>query len=83
MKPQIEESWLNVLSTEFEQPYFANLKAFLLEEKRQYLVYPPGSLIFSAFAHTPFFNVKVVILGQDPYHGRVRLTGFVFLFPTG
>jgi uracil-DNA glycosylase len=69
MSPQIEESWLKVLASEFQQPYFAGLKTFLLEEKRQFVVYPPGSLIFNAFAHTPFDKVKVVILGQDPYHG--------------
>jgi len=83
MKPQIEESWLKVLSAEFEQPYFANLKAFLLEEKRQHVVYPPGSLIFNAFARTPFFNVKVVILGQDPYHGKGQAHGLCFSVPDG
>jgi len=82
-KPQIEESWLKVLSTEFEQPYFANLKAFLLEEKRKYVVYPPGSLIFNAFEHTPFYKVKVVILGQDPYHGEKQAHGLCFSVPDG
>ena len=83
MKPQIEESWLKVLAAEFEQPYFAQLKAFLVEEKRQYTVYPPGSLIFSAFAHTPFEKVKVVILGQDPYHGKGQAHGLCFSVPDG
>jgi uracil-DNA glycosylase len=82
-KPQIEESWLNVLATEFEQPYFANLKTFLVEEKQRYAVYPPGSLIFNAFAHTPFDNVKVVILGQDPYHGKGQAHGLCFSVPDG
>jgi uracil-DNA glycosylase len=81
--PQIEESWLKVLATEFEQPYFAGLKTFLLEEKRQYIVYPPGSLIFNAFAHTPFGKVKVVILGQDPYHGKGQAHGLCFSVPDG
>ena len=81
--PQIEESWLNVLASEFEQPYFAQLKAFLIEEKRQYTVYPPGALIFNAFARTPFFNVKVVILGQDPYHGKGQAHGLCFSVPDG
>ena len=81
MKPQIEESWLKVLAAEFEQPYFAQLKAFLVEEKRQYAVYPPGSLIFNAFAHTPFDKVKVVILGQDPYHGAGQAHGLCFSVP--
>ena len=82
-KPQIEESWLKVLAAEFDQPYFAQLKAFLLEEKRQYTVYPPGSLIFNAFAHTPFDRVKVVILGQDPYHGVGQAHGLCFSVPDG
>jgi len=83
MKPQIEESWLNVLASEFEQPYFSQLKTFLLEEKQQYVVYPPGSLIFNAFAHTPFEKVKVVILGQDPYHGKGQAHGLCFSVPDG
>jgi len=83
MKPQIEESWLNVLASEFEQPYFAGLKTFLLEEKSRYLVYPPGSLIFNAFAHTSFDKVKVVILGQDPYHGQGQAHGLCFSVPDG
>ena len=83
MKPQIEESWYQVLADEFEQPYFADLKAFLIEEKRQYVVYPPGSLIFNAFAHTPFDKVKVVILGQDPYHGKGQAHGLCFSVPDG
>jgi len=81
--PQIEESWLKVLAAEFEQPYFADLKAFLLEEKRQFVVYPPGSLIFNAFAHTPFKKVKAVILGQDPYHGKGQAHGLCFSVPDG
>ena len=83
MNPQIEESWLRVLISEFEQPYFASLKTFLVEEKRQYAVYPPGSLIFNAFAHTPFDQVKVVILGQDPYHGKGQAHGLSFSVPNG
>jgi len=81
--PKIEESWLKVLASEFEQPYFAELKAFLLEEKRHYVVYPRGSLIFNAFAHTPFYSVKVVILGQDPYHGEGQAHGLCFSVPDG
>jgi len=81
--PRIEESWLKVLASEFEQPYFAELKTFLLEEKRRYVVYPPGSLIFNAFAHTPYYNVKVVILGQDPYHGEGQAHGLCFSVPDG
>lgn len=82
-KPQIEESWLEVLADEFDQAYFADLKSFLIEEKRQYVVYPAGSLIFNAFAHTPFQQVKVVILGQDPYHGKGQAHGLSFSVPDG
>jgi len=81
--PKIEESWLKVLAAEFEQPYFAELKAFLIEEKQKYVVYPPGSLIFNAFARTPFDKVKVVILGQDPYHGKGQAHGLCFSVPAG
>jgi len=81
--PQIEASWLKMLSAEFEQPYFAGLKAFLMEEKQRYAVYPPGSLIFNAFAHTPFDKVKAVILGQDPYHGTGQAHGLCFSVPDG
>ena len=83
LNPKIEESWLKVLASEFEQPYFAKLKAFLLEEKRRYVVYPPGSQIFNAFARTPFNKVKVVILGQDPYHGEGQAHGLCFSVPDG
>jgi uracil-DNA glycosylase len=83
IQAQIEASWLAVLGKEFEQAYFAGLKSFLVEEKRQYTVYPPGSLIFNAFAHTPFQQVKVVILGQDPYHGKGQAHGLSFSVPEG
>jgi len=83
MNPQLEESWLKVLSCEFEKPYLATLKTFLTEEKLKYAVYPPGSLIFNAFAKTPFYNVKVVILGQDPYHGKGQAHGLCFSVPNG
>lgn len=78
VKPEIEESWKEVLQTEFEAPYFAELKAFLLEEKKKYRVFPPGPMIFSAFNHTPFENVRVVLLGQDPYHGPGQAHGLCF-----
>ncbi|MDR2038354.1 MAG: uracil-DNA glycosylase [Bacteroidales bacterium] len=81
--PQIEESWLATLAGEFEQPYFFDLKSFLVEEKRQFAVYPPGPLIFNAFSHTPFQQVKVVILGQDPYHGKGQAHGLSFSVPDG
>ena len=68
INPNIEESWKLVLQQEFEAEYFKALSEFLRDEKKNYTIYPPGSQIFSAFNHTPFNRVKVVILGQDPYH---------------
>ena len=82
-KPAIEASWYRVLQPEFESAYFANLKSFLVDEKRKYVVYPPGSLIFNAFNLTPFDKVKVVILGQDPYHGPRQAHGLSFSVPDG
>ena len=82
-KPNIDESWYQVLRPQFEAPYFADLKSFLVSEKRQYAVYPPGPLIFNAFNLTPFNKVKVVILGQDPYHGPGQAHGLSFSVPDG
>ena len=82
-EPKIEPEWLEVLRSEFEKPYFNELKSFLLEEKRLYRVYPPGSRIFAAFDYTPFSKVKVVILGQDPYHGDGQAHGLCFSVPDG
>ena len=82
-EPKIEKEWLEVLRSEFEKPYFAELKAFLTEEKKQYRVYPPGSRIFAAFDYTPFSKVKVVILGQDPYHGDGQAHGLCLSVPDG
>lgn len=81
VRPVIEESWKEVLGKEFEQPYFQALKAFLVEEKRVGPVYPPGKNIFEAFNRTPFNKVKVVILGQDPYHGPGQAHGLCFSVP--
>lgn len=76
---QIEESWKQVLSGEFEKPYFAELRQFLQAEKTAgKTIYPPGSLIFNAFNSTPFDKVRVVILGQDPYHGAGQAHGLCF-----
>ncbi len=83
LNPNIEESWKSVLADEFSAPYFQKLKSFLLEEKGKYRIYPPGSQIFSAFNHTPFNKVKVVILGQDPYHGPGQAHGLCFSVPRG
>lgn len=83
VKPVIEQTWYEVLEPEFNAPYFAELKTFLLNDKKQYLVFPPGSLIFNAFNLTPFDKVKAVILGQDPYHGFGQAHGLSFSVPEG
>jgi len=82
-EPRIEQEWLEVLRPEFGKPYFNELKSFLLEEKKLYRVYPPGNRIFAAFDNTPFSKVKVVILGQDPYHGDGQAHGLCFSVPDG
>ena len=79
----IEESWFEALLDEFNADYFVHLKQFLKEEKHVYQVYPPGSQIFSAFNFTPLTAVKVVIIGQDPYHGRGQAHGLCFSVPDG
>ncbi|HTL80373.1 MAG TPA: uracil-DNA glycosylase [Bacteroidia bacterium] len=81
--PQIDETWREALNEEFRKPYFIALKEFLTEEKKQNVVYPPGPLIFSAFNKTPFDQVKVVIIGQDPYHGPGQANGLCFSVSTG
>jgi uracil-DNA glycosylase len=82
-EPKIEPEWLEVLQPEFAKPYFKELKSFLVAEKELYRVYPPGSRIFAAFEFTPFSQVKVVILGQDPYHGDRQAHGLCFSVPDG
>ena len=81
--PLIHESWKDQLIEEFNLPYFQNLKEFLVKEKTEHVVYPPGNKIFSAFDHTPWDEVKVVILGQDPYHGHGQAHGLCFSVPPG
>ncbi|DAB37111.1 MAG TPA: uracil-DNA glycosylase [Sulfurospirillum cavolei] len=81
--PKIEASWKKVLLDEFQKPYFETLKAFLLEEKKHFTIYPSGQNIFAAFDHTPFDKVKVVILGQDPYHGTGQAHGLSFSVQEG
>ena len=83
MAVKIDPSWYAVLQPQFEAPYFAELKAFLVAERQQYTCYPPGSLIFNAFDSTPFDKVKVVILGQDPYHEPGQAMGLCFSVPQG
>jgi uracil-DNA glycosylase len=84
VNPVIEASWRKELDDAFRADSFIALKEFLVEEKRSgAVVYPPGPLIFSAFNHTPFEKVKVVILGQDPYHGAGQAQGLSFSVPHG
>ena len=74
----MEESWKQQLSFQFEQPYFQQLVQFVRAEYAAGVCYPPGSLIFNAFGQTPFNEVKVVILGQDPYHDEGQAHGLCF-----
>lgn len=84
MDVQIEASWKEVLKAEFSKPYFQQLVTFLKTERLQgKTIYPPGPLIFNAFAQTPFDKVKVVLLGQDPYHGPGQAHGLCFSVPDG
>jgi len=81
--PNIEEGWKKILWEEFQSPYFSQLKEFLVQESASRKIYPPGKLIFNAFQHTPFSQVKAVILGQDPYHGAGQAHGLCFSVPQG
>lgn len=83
MAVKIDSTWYEVLREQFEAPYFAQLKEFLVAERQQHTCYPPGSLIFNAFDSTPFDKVKVVILGQDPYHEPGQAMGLCFSVPNG
>lgn len=76
---KLDPEWLQLLQPEFDAPYMQQLRAFLADEKaRGKTIYPPGSLWFNALNHTPFSRVKVVILGQDPYHGPHQAHGLCF-----
>lgn len=83
MQVKIEPSWAEKLAGEFEKPYFSDLVNFVKSEYAKGTVYPPGSLIFNAFNKCPFDKVKVVILGQDPYHGPGQAHGLCFSVPDG
>ena len=81
---RIEESWKAALNKDFEQPYFQEIASFIKKEKQDgKIIYPPGSLIFNAFDTTPFDAVKVIILGQDPYHNPNEAMGLSFSVPKG
>ena len=84
MDVKIDESWKTVLKGEFSKPYFLEAVTFLKTEKALgKTIYPPGSLIFNAFNSTPFDRVKVVLLGQDPYHGAGQAHGLSFSVQQG
>jgi uracil-DNA glycosylase len=84
MDVKIEASWKSALKGEFSQPYFEQAALHVKTEKAQgKTIYPPGSMIFNAFNHTPFDQVKVVILGQDPYHGAGQAHGLCFSVQPG
>lgn len=81
MDVRIDESWKRVLAPEFDKPYFATLTNFVRDAYRTRIVYPPAKKIFAAFDRTPFDRVKVVILGQDPYHEPGQAQGLCFYVP--
>ena len=83
MQVNIEPSWADKLKDEFEKPYFVKLVNFVKSEYVHYKVFPPGKLIFNAFDHCPFNEVKLVVLGQDPYHGTGQAHGLCFSVPDG
>lgn len=84
MDVKIEPSWKSALQDEFNKPYFAEVVSYVKSEiAGGHTVYPPGKLIFNAFDRTPFDKVKVVILGQDPYHGYGQAHGLCFSVPQG
>ena len=80
---KIEPSWKELLQDEFEKPYFSELIQFVKNEYKTTKIYPPGKLIFNAFDHCPAEQTKVVILGQDPYHGPGQAHGLCFSVPEG
>ena len=83
MNVSIDKSWQKVLQDEFDKDYFKELVQFVKQEYQKTTCYPPGNLIFNAFDHCPFDATKVVILGQDPYHGKGQAHGLCFSVPEG
>lgn len=83
MEVRISPTWKEQLQQEFDKPYFQNLIAFVKSEYEKHIVFPPGKLIFNAFDLCPFPEVKVVIIGQDPYHGPGQAHGLCFSVPDG
>lgn len=84
MNVTIEESWKKILKEEFEKDYFKQIVTFIKTEKAAgKIIYPPGSLLFNSFEKTPFDKIKVVLLGQDPYHNKGQAHGLSFSVPDG
>ena len=81
--PKIEESWKEILETEFSAEYFQQLTRFVEEERSTHMVYPPDAKVFEALNLTPFKDVKIVIIGQDPYHGPGQAHGLCFSVQEG
>ena len=84
MSIQFENSWQEILKEELDKKYMINLHSFLqIRRKEGHTIFPPNNLIFNAFNHTPFDQVKVVIIGQDPYHGQKQAHGLAFSVQKG
>ena len=84
MSIQFENSWQEILQEELDKNYMINLQSFLhIREKEGHTIFPPNNLIFKAFNHTPFDQVRVVIIGQDPYHGENQAHGLAFSVQKG
>ena len=83
MQVRLEKSWQNQLAAQFDAPYFKTLTNFVRQEYQEFRCYPPGKDIFNALDSTPFERVRVVILGQDPYHGEGQAHGLSFSVPDG
>lgn len=83
MQVRLEKSWQNQLAAQFDAPYFKTLTDFVRQEYQEFRCFPPGKDIFNALDSTPFERVRVVILGQDPYHGEGQAHGLSFSVPDG
>lgn len=79
----INSEWASLLNAEFDKPYFKNIITTLRAEKKQFKIFPPGPEIFAAFEHTPVSKLKVVLIGQDPYHGEGQANGLCFSVKKG
>ncbi|TNE46951.1 MAG: uracil-DNA glycosylase [Deltaproteobacteria bacterium] len=83
LRDLMHESWMPYLEQEFDAPYFKELEEFLAEERANETIFPPEDQVFSAFTHTPYDNVRVLVLGQDPYHGAGQAHGLSFSVQPG